>query len=65
MTIRIERRPFRIGSSTLITLPVGWCDSHGKKIEKLTLIGDDVLILAPAGMEETAQKILDEIRKIR
>jgi len=65
MTIRIERRPFRIGSSTLITLPVGWRDSRGKKVEKVTLIGDDVLILAPAGMEETAQKILDEIRKTK
>lgn len=63
MSFRIERKPFKIGSSRVLTLPRGWCEYHGDKAEKLTLIGDDVLILAPQGMEEVAQRVLDEIKR--
>jgi len=63
MSFRIERKPFWIGRSRVLTLPIAWCNYHGNKADKLTLIGDDVLILAPQGMEETAQRVLDEIKR--
>lgn len=63
MSFRIERKPFWIGRSRVLTLPIAWCNYQGNRVDKLTLIGDDVLILAPQGTEETAQKVLDGIKR--
>jgi len=65
MGFKIERKPFRIGSSYAITLPLGWCRYYGERIETLTIIGHTVLILAPKGLEDLAQTMIEQMEMQR
>jgi len=65
MGIKIERKPFRIGSSFAVTLPLGWCQYYGDRISTVTVFGHDVLILAPKGLEEQAQRMIEIIENSR
>lgn len=58
MGIKVVRKSFRIGSSTAITLPQGWCSFYGDRIKTLTILGDQLLILVPKGLEGQADKLM-------
>jgi len=59
MGFRIERKPFKIGQSYAVTLPLGWIDYYGKRVTKVTIIGNTLLIIAPEGLEEQAAKLVE------
>jgi len=61
MGIKIIRKPFHIGSSTAVTLPQGWCAYYGDRIKTLTILGDQLLILVPKGLEGQADKLMREM----
>ena len=58
MGIKVVRKPFKIGSSTAITLPQGWCNFYRDRITTLTIIGSQLLILVPKGLERQADKLI-------
>ena len=60
MGFKITRKPFRIGASQAITLPSAWCAYYQGKIDLITIIGDQVLILAPKGLENAAQAMIEQ-----
>ena len=60
MGYREKRRAIRVGkSSRAVILPKPWLDYHGDKVDELTLLGDAVLIIAPRGYEDKAQRMLE------
>ena len=61
MAFRIERRPFKIGSSLAITLPPAWCSYYRDRLTPITMLGNTILILAPKGLEAQAQKLIEEV----
>ena len=61
MGFKIERKPFKIGSSMSVTLPPAWCNYYGDRMATLTLVGNTVLILAPQGLEAQAQRMIEEV----
>lgn len=61
MGFTLTRKSFRIGASTAVTLPADWCRYYGERINSLTMFGDEVLILAPAGLEDQAKRLLQGI----
>lgn len=65
MGFRLERKPFKMGVSNVITLPAGWCNYYKDRINPLTLFGDTVIILAPMGFESLAEELIEEAPKIR
>ena len=64
MGYRVKRKTYDIGSSRGVTLPKPWLDYHGKdKTAELTLIGNAILVVAPEGYEDRAQRIVEELEK--
>ena len=65
MAFKIERKSFRIGASRAITLPSAWCNYYDGRIDTITVLGSEVLILAPKGQENAAQSMLEylELRR--
>lgn len=59
MGFKILRKPFHIGKSQAVTLPVGWCQFYGKRIDKVTILGNSLLVIAPEGLEDRAQKLVE------
>ena len=60
MGYKEKRRTIRVGeTSKAVILPKPWLDYHGENAQTLTLLGDAILIIAPKGYEEKAQKILE------
>ena len=57
MTIKLQRKSFKIGASHAVTLPASWCEYYGDRIDTLTIFGSSVLILAPKGLENVAQSL--------
>lgn len=55
--IKMKRRLLRIGYSRAITLPPKWVAVHGEENEKVMVLGNDILIIAPAGWEERAEQV--------
>jgi len=62
--LRVTRRTYKIGASRGITLPATWCHYYHDRIATVTLIGEDVLILAPKGLEEKAERLMKEVEKM-
>ena len=60
MSYKMERKPFKIGTSWAITLPQGWCRYYGDRISTVTMVGHALLIIAPKGLEEHALRIVKE-----
>ena len=61
MGYREKRKLIKVGeSSKAVVLPKPWLDYHGDAAEVLTLLGDSILIVAPLGFEERAEKILKQ-----
>jgi len=63
MGFKVERKPFKIGSSMAVTLPPAWCTYYGDRIATLTLIGNTVLVVAPQGLETQALEIIERIEQ--
>jgi hypothetical protein len=61
MGIKVQRSTYKLGSSTVVTLPTDWCAFYAGRIAKVTILGDSLLIIAPAGLEEQAQKLIEEV----
>jgi hypothetical protein len=57
MGIKVERKAFRIGQSVCVTLPVAWSRYLGEKSNKITIIGDDILLIVPSGLESRGEEI--------
>lgn len=65
MGIKVVRKPFRIGASHAITLPYAWCQYYGDRINTLTIFGDEVLVIAPEGLEVEAQRLIEEVEAMK
>lgn len=63
MSFKVARKPFRIGTSLAVTLPPAWVNYYRDKLATVTILGGDILLLAPMGMEAKAQEILDEVEE--
>ena len=61
MSFKTVRKTFRIGQSRCVTLPPAWCTFYGDRIKTVTILGHNVLILAPEGLEGIAQKLIEEV----
>jgi hypothetical protein len=61
MAFKIERKPFHIGASQAITLPSAWCSYYADRIDLITILGSEVLILAPKGLENVAQSMIERL----
>ena len=65
MGFKIERKPFKIGSSYAVTLPPAWLAFYGDRAKTVTMVGNTVLILAPKGLEDQAQRLISELEEAR
>lgn len=65
MSFMTKRRTFRVGQSRCVTLPPGWCAFYGDRINTITVLGHDVLMLAPRGLEDIAQRLVEEVEQRR
>lgn len=63
MGIKIHRTTYKLGSSRAITLPSGWCEFYGKRADKVTILGNSLLIIVPEGLENTAQTLIEQFEK--
>ena len=63
MAFKIARKPFRIGASQAITLPSAWCNYYADRIDLITIVGSEILVLAPKGLENTAQAIIERLEQ--
>ncbi len=61
MSFMTKRKTFKIGQSRCVTLPPGWCTFYGDRIKTVTILGHNVLILAPEGLEGIAQKLIEDM----
>jgi hypothetical protein len=48
--------------SYVLTLPMAWCQFYGDRVAKVTIIGQNLLIVAPQGLEARALKLIKEDR---
>jgi len=63
MGFKISRKLFHIGRSQAVTLPAGWCAYYGSRVNKVTILGNSLLIIVPSGLEDKAQKLAEEIER--
>jgi len=45
-----------------LTLPKAWCEYFADRLETVTVVGQNILIVAPEGLEERALKLIKEDR---
>ena len=58
MGLRVKRKTFKAGGdSRAVVLPSGWIKYYGDKVSEVTIIGNDLLVIAPAGFEKRAEEI--------
>jgi len=53
--LKLKRKIFKVGQSYAVTLPPAWVSYYGSKVAEVTIIGSDLLIIAPAGLELQAE----------
>ena len=60
MGIRIKRKVFRLtsGKTRGITLPSAWLSYLGSNVDTVTIIGNDLLVIAPPGLEKKAEEMV-------
>jgi hypothetical protein len=63
MGIRVKRKVFRLGSGKArgITLPAAWLSYLGSDVDTVTIIGSDLLVIAPPGLEKKAESIVSRM----
>jgi hypothetical protein len=57
MGIKVERKAFMIGQSVCVTLPAAWSRYLGDRAKTITIIGDDILLIVPSGLESRGEEI--------
>jgi len=58
MGIRVKRKTFKAGGdSRAVVLPSGWIKYYGDRVNEVMVIGNDLLIIAPAGLEQRAEEV--------
>ena len=61
MAFRVVRKPSHDSNGKRsLALPKPWCDYFGDRIDRVTVVGQNVLIIAPQGYEERALKLIEE-----
>ena len=61
MAFKVTRKPSRdTNGKRSLALPKAWCDYFGERIDRVTVVGQNVLIIAPQGLEERALKLIKE-----
>jgi len=71
MAFKVQRRIIRLGTSRAIILPSSWCNYYAGKLDRVVILEDQVLVIAPAGLEGKALspwrdlKLTSEIAKVR
>ena len=63
MGFKISRKPFRIGKSQAVTLPAGWCQYYGKRVNRVTILGSSLLVIAPEGLENAARAFIEQFER--
>jgi hypothetical protein len=60
MGIRVKRKVFRLGGNKArgITLPAAWLSYLGSEVDMVTIIGSDLLVVAPPGLEKKAEELV-------
>jgi hypothetical protein len=60
MGIRVKRKVFRLGSGKArgITLPSAWLSYLGSGVDRITIIGSDLLVIVPPGLEKKAEELV-------
>jgi len=58
MGIRVERKVFKMGNARGITLPLAWVSYLGDDINRVTIIGSDLLVVVPPGLEKKAERLV-------
>lgn len=61
MGIKVQRTTYRMGASRSVTLPADWCRYYGSRINKVTIYGNSLLVIAPEGMEKQAEEFAQEM----
>jgi len=65
MGVKASRRTFRIGKSHAVTLPASWCRFYSDRIATVTLIVEDILMVAPQGLEGKAEELMKEVERMQ
>ncbi len=60
MGICVKRKVFRLtsGKARGITLPSAWLSYLGSDVSTVTIIGTDLLVIAPLGLEKKAEELV-------
>jgi len=57
------RKSFKIGKSRGVILPPSWCSYFGDRVKSVTILEDGILLIAPTGLEEKAQAMIDQYQQ--
>lgn len=63
MGIKVQRATHRQGASRSLSLLVSWCRYYGQRVDRVTIVGDCLLIVAPEGFEDEATKVAEGIEQ--
>ena len=56
--IKLVRKPFKIGQTKALILPVSWRRYYGSRLDTVTIYENGLLIIAPQGLEAQAEKLM-------
>ena len=59
MGIKVQRSTYKLGTSKAITLPADWCRYYRGRINKVTIYGSTLLVIAPEGLERQAEELAE------
>ena len=57
-----SRRIIKMGVSRVVTLPRWWLRDVGRGIDRVSIVGDKILVVMPVGQEEIARRVVDSIQ---
>lgn len=58
MTIKLVRKPFKIGQTKALILPVSWRRYYGARLDTVTIYENGLLVIAPQGLKGQAEKLM-------
>lgn len=58
MAIRVKRKLIKAGQSNTVTLPSAWVAFYGNRGGEVTIMGSDLLLVVPAGLEQRAEQVM-------
>jgi hypothetical protein len=59
--MKLIRKPYKMGPSRALVLPIDWCRYYGERVDHLTIFENGLLILAPQGMEGQAERLMQSL----